>query len=73
MNVKAEAKLSYTLGGAEILALRTACEVLDKIYEDLEGRGIENDDDIDIPGWEFSDLWTAKNFIRDFLKEVDNK
>lgn len=71
MEVKAEARIKYTLGSAEILALRTACEVLDTIYEDLEGRGIENDDDIDIPGWEFSDLWTAKGFIRDFLKEVE--
>ena len=71
MEVKAKAKISYTLGSAETLALRTAYEVLNKIYEDLEGMGFKDDDDIDIPGWEFNDLWTTKVFIKDFLKEVE--
>ena len=73
MEIKAKAKISYTLGGAETLALRTAYEVLHKIYEDLEAMGFKDDDDIDIPGWEFNDLWTAKVFIKDFLNEIGDE
>ena len=71
MEVKAEAKIQYILGMTETLALKTAYEVLNKIYADLERLDFKDDDDINIPGWELNDLWTTKSFIKDLLKEVE--